>query len=145
MLATQPRVFLSFFVVLLLAALSAGSAAQTQTADSPETRLQALNVVRVFNTAEARFGQKHFASVEEIVRSGTLPEVAKLYPNANWSGVDLQSQEPIPGWQLQIVVGPEGQSYKLSLIEKSGPCRFGYFSDEVGIIYHGKAINCPVD
>lgn len=71
MRATQPRAFLSLFVVLLLAALSAGSAAQTPTADAPEVRLQALHVVRVFNTAEARFGQTRFASFEEIVRSGT--------------------------------------------------------------------------
>ena len=147
MRSKEPRILLPLLVVFLLAAMQIGSAAQANSASSQEVRLQALNVVRVFNTAEIETmaAAKHYVSFEEIVKSGRLPEMAKRYRNANWTGVDFQTPEPVPGWQLRLVVAPDGQSYKLSLIQKDGACRFGYFSDEAGIIYHGKAIDCPVD
>jgi len=47
--------------------------------------------------------------------------------------------EALPsGFQLHL--SASGSSYAYSVIDTSDPCKFGYFSNEIGIIYRGEAI-----
>jgi hypothetical protein len=46
--------------------------------------------------------------------------------------------EIIPGYHLDIVVSPDGQSYSIALHDKKeGDGLFSVFSDQTGIIYLG--------
>jgi hypothetical protein len=111
-------------------------------------RTTAVNLVRLINTAEVEPQSQlgRYVSFAELVRSGALKRAAQHFPQLDFDRMNLQSERDVlPGWELRLVVAGDGHSYKLSLIEREGRCRLGFFSDEVGIIYHGKAIDCPVD
>jgi len=46
--------------------------------------------------------------------------------------------EIIPGYRLDIIVSPDGQSYSIALHDqKEGASLFSLFSDQTGIIYLG--------
>jgi hypothetical protein len=54
---------------------------------------------------------------------------------------DLQlsaGREVIPGYRLDLIVSPDGQSYSIALHDKKeGDGLFSVFSDSTGIIYWG--------
>ncbi len=135
-------------LLLLLSVSAAGLQSQQSEPAAKADRGTAVNLVRLINTAEVepQGQQGRFVSFAELVRSGTLKSAGRHFPQLDLDRMNLQSEkEVLPGWELRLVVAGDGHSYKLSLIEKEDRCRFGFFSDEVGIIYHGKAIDCPVD
>jgi len=135
-------------LLLLLIVSAAGLQSQQSEPAAKADRRTAVNLVRLINTAEVepQGQQGRYVSFAELVRTGALKSAGRHFPQLDLDRTNLQSErEVLSGWELRLVVGGDGKSYKLSLIEKEDRCRFGFFSDEVGIIYHGKAIDCPVD
>ena len=66
---------------------------------------------------------------------------ASAFPpnNAYQPAERLTITESLPsGFNLRMSVS--GRSYAFSVVDSSDPCRFGYFSDEVGIIFRGEAL-----
>jgi len=47
------------------------------------------------------------------------------------------------GFQLRLTTS--GRSYAYSVLDTSDPCKFGYFSDENGLIFRGEVIRSGVD
>jgi hypothetical protein len=47
--------------------------------------------------------------------------------------------------RFQFRLSTSGRSYAYSVIDTSDPCRFGYFSDENGVIFRGEAIRSGRD
>jgi hypothetical protein len=118
-------------VVLLLIALSVASSAQDQISPSQEERRKAINLVRAINTAEVRYNVNishgRFASWTELYDSGLVK--------------DLQvssGPEVIPGYHLDLLASPDGNSFMLALHDKKdGDGLFSVFSDQSGIIFLG--------
>ncbi len=118
-------------VVLLLIALSVASSAQDQISPSQEERRKAINLVRAINTAEVRYNVNishgRFASWTELYDSGLVK--------------DLQvssGPEVIPGYHLDLLASPDGNSFMLALHDKKdGDGLFSVFSDQSGIIFRG--------
>jgi hypothetical protein len=125
-------------VALLLAVLSVGLLAQDQSSPSHEERLKAINLVRAINTAEFRYsmgtrkdandGHGRFAGWTELYGSGLLNQLQ----------VSGEGPEIIPGYRLDLIVSPDGNSFMVALHDrKEGDGLFSVFSDQTGIIYLG--------
>jgi hypothetical protein len=134
-------------VVLLSLAISAALLAQDQKFPSQGERAKAVNVVRLINTAEVTYnmgskkgatdGHGRYASWDDLYRSRAVQSVQD-----RWAMVkDLQlsaGPEVIPGYHLDLIVSPDGQSYSIALHDKKeGDGLFSVFSDSTGIIYWG--------
>ena len=140
------------FSTLLLA-----SVGQTQKAQSPKCldaqdqgsaeyarRLRALNAVRLINTAlmihKHQFGR--FAGWDELTTSAALKQAGEM--GASFAeAYNVMSLAPntdlLPGFTLHLVT--DGTTYSLLLRDKTDPCGFSQFSNEVGIIYNGYPID----
>jgi hypothetical protein len=107
--------------------------------------LQNVNLVLLLNDAEesARSKQGRYLPFAELVKSGAL-EAAARGPYARiYSKLDVKQElEPLPGFELGIVVSGDGSAYKLSLAQKA-KCGKVFFSDERKKIFFGQALECP--
>lgn len=108
---------------------------------------QAVSVVRLFRAAEIDYFHAHgrYASFPELVKSKQLSQTAMQAPEnlPAYQSLHLESEaDPIAAYILGLAVTPDGASYKLSLTQKAVKCGFGVFTDERGIVYEGKAVDC---
>jgi len=136
--------------VLLFALLMVAALVVTQAKLTPQERgalLQNVNLVLLLNDAEdiAHAKQGHFVAFAELVKSGALEEAARGPYARIFTQLDLkQETEPLPGFDLGIVVSADGAAYKLSLAQKS-KCGKVFFSDQKKQIYLGQPLECPAD
>lgn len=136
---------LSAVIALMLSGAMAAGGSDEKAAPN-ETRTQALGTIRLINTAEVSFRRSAqvYGSFAELVSKGTLKETAQMnsYLVSAYGRLDLQNPaEPLREFTLAMVVAPDGSAYKLSLVEKKN-CGAAFFTDESGIIYEGKALDC---
>ena len=152
------KLTLAGVVVVVVLILSVGWAvkANSQAADlDDQERAAALSTVRMLNTYQVTYkvneGQGRYGSFADLAASeGFQKNIEAMTRNGRGlvrvdaSRYNLLSEENfLPGWKLSQVVSPDGLAYKLSLIRVGDECRFGFFTDQVGIIYKGTVINCP--
>ena len=88
--------------------------------ESPEQAARkgaALTLIRQVNTLQARAmgGSKSYQSTDQ-----------------------LQLPVPPAGFELRLTATPA--AYAFSVRDTTDPCRFAYFSDQQGLIFHGEAI-----
>jgi hypothetical protein len=119
--------------MLLFVGLSVALRAQEQKSPSMEVRSKAINLVRMINTAEVtykmspNYGHGHYSTWTELYDSG-LMKTGEVSPGP----------EVIPGFRLDLIVSPDGESFSLALHDtKDGDGLFSVFSDQSGIIYLG--------
>jgi hypothetical protein len=131
------------FALLLIGAgtFSVGHS-QTQQRSTQERRYGAVTLLRVINTAEMEHQakQKHFGSFAELVESGSLDVAGKRFGDA-WSSLAIDRKavsEPLAGYAMHFIVDAVGQSYSVSLTDKSNYDSF--FTDERGLIYEAKPL-----
>lgn len=141
-------------VVIAMALLAFGIpsklGANDEKTPNEEQRAQAINVVRLINTAEAMYslgtsknagdGHGQYTSWEELYRSGVVKTAQD-----RWSIVrSLQvstSPEVIPGYRLDLIVAPDGKTFSVALHDTMpADGMFTVFSDQTGIIYLGAPI-----
>jgi hypothetical protein len=115
---------------------------QKQTERSAEEKLEAGIMARLIDTAEAQYKFAHgtYASYETLLSSGQLKKTGgrefALLPR------NLQSEtDPLPGYRLRLLISHDGNSYQLSIQEKTADCGAGLFSDETGVIFEGHALD----
>ena len=96
----------------------------------------------LINTAEAQYKFVHgiYANYATLLHSGQLKETGgrefTLLPRS------LQSEtNPLPGYQLRLLISQDGSSYQLSIRERTADCATGLFSDETGIIFEGHTLD----
>ena len=114
--------------------------AQNPEQATQERRVKAVHIMRLINTQEYNYlssHQKQFASWQELFDSGLV------------SGGQLSlaaGPEVAPGFRLDIVVPADRSAYSVALHDTTDKkCAFSAFSDQVGLIYLGKVIDCPID
>lgn len=113
----------------------------TQTAPakpSVETETEALEIVRTFATSELDHAmrQQRYASLDEIVASS----LAKRYE----SQLTLKDafSGTIGGYLLTVLPSADGKRYTLSMTYLASNCGTSFFTNEAGVIYLGKPIDC---
>ena len=137
-------------LVILTAALAAHTFAKpqnqcdTQNLPSHEDQFTAVAIVRTINTAEVAYlygkaqgsaqPRNRYAAWSDLYASGLFEEVKQSAPDA-WS---LMSADGVRGYNLSLIVSPEGKAYQLALHDaKPQSGRFSVFSDQSGLIYTG--------
>jgi hypothetical protein len=133
-------------VVLASGLVLLGAYREDQQKTSQEKLTQAVNAIRLINTAEAYEQRTHgkYASLGELTSTGALGAAAKDRPQFSsvYSTLNLQNpDELLTGFSAGIVVAADGTAYKLSIVEKS-ECGSALFTDNKGLIYQGTALGC---
>jgi hypothetical protein len=109
-----------------------------------------VGIVRLLSAAEIdSFRINHrYATFAELVKSNQLTHTVMESPEhfSAFRSLNLQSDsEPVLGYLLELIVAPDGASYKLSLTRKAVNCAPGLFTDEKGILYEGKPVDCAAE
>jgi hypothetical protein len=89
---------------------------------------------------ELRGSRKHFGGFTELFESGGLDAAGKHFGTA-WSDLQIKNEmaaEPLAGCEMHFTVDESGNSYSVSLREKSNSDAF--FTDERGLIYEAKPL-----
>jgi len=135
----------SWLVVAVLVTPLAGDT----TNRSPE-RSGALGVVRLVTMAEADYFHRnsHYATFAELVKSGQFGKTATEAPEnlRAFFALNLKSEsEPVPGFMFGLDVPADGNTYKLSLEQKTEKCGFRLLADDKGAVLEGKSEHCGVE
>ena len=120
-------------ILLFLGAL--GTTAFTQSSADPE-RAAGIRVMRAINTAE------HMARQQ----SGKYVGLAELLDHKAMGGVraDIAATDSVvfyQGRQLRLLLSPDGSQYQAMVVPVES-CGTAIFSDERGMIYTGKVLDC---
>lgn len=139
----------ALFALLALMSGSGAFGGQVGTASpkTPGTNKVEPGVVRLISAAERAYFRDHdrYATFSDLVRSGQLEKTASqssLFLRA-LQRLDIKStSQPIEGFAFSLAVAPDGRGYQVSLTRQDDSCRSGYFADETGTLYEGRAIGC---
>ena len=120
-------------ILLFLGAL--GTTAFTQSSGDPE-RSAGIRVMRAINTAE------HMARQQ----SGKFVELTELIDHKTMAGVrgDIVTNGSViffQGRQLRVALAPDASQYQAMVVPVE-TCGTAIFSDERGLIYTGKVLDC---
>lgn len=124
----------------LFALLCAGSVllAQKEEPSPALSREEAIAFVRAVNTVQASFviHTKAYASLGQVLNSRAIKQ----------GGAALTLESPhkaiFKNYDVSLTLSPDVKGYHLSLTPRSG-CELALFSDESGLIYYGRRIDCP--
>jgi len=116
---------------------------------SPELS-NAAGVVRLVTAAEADYFHTngHYATFAELVKSGQFGKTATDAPENlhAFFALNLKAEsEPVLGFILGLDVAAEGDTYKLSLEQKTEKCGFRLLADDKGTVSEAKSAHCDVE
>ena len=143
------RANLAQFATCSVALAIAVYAAQAQDAEGSR-EAAGVGIVHLITAAESGYfqDQQRYATFVELLQSGVL-ERGAVQSSDNlraFHSLDLQpGHELLSGFTLGLMVAPDSRSYKLSLTHKDQPCAPGWFADNTGTIYEGKAVGCVAE
>lgn len=105
-------------------------------------RNEVLELVRAINTEEADFFAKshQYASLHSVTQ-----EIDKWIsaPQKNSLSLRDSTHAELSGYTISLLVSNDGKRYELGLTPKTSECSYAFFSNEIGLIYEGKALGCP--
>jgi hypothetical protein len=124
--------------------------------NSKAEAFQAVNIIRVINTAEvvacrSKDGKidesAKFLGWDELLNAPCFKQAQGQFSGGRFSQASELAFSPgseiVPGLELRLVVSPDGRHYNLWLGQKrEDHCGFAFFSDERGLIYEGRVIGC---
>jgi len=138
------KTFTGICVVLIILGASVVRSAdsQPQSDSAGQRKYAAVTLLRVINTAEMEFrtSRKQFGNFADLLESGGLDAAGKHFGNA-WSDLQIKkgtAAKPLPDYEMHFTVDGSGNSYSVSLREKSNSDAF--FTDERGLIYEAKPL-----
>lgn len=115
---------------------------ENETAQEKARKVDAVNVLRLLNTAELTYFQTNhrYAILFALASSDALKttEAAQSFGGVVQKISLCKGKEVLPGFDLQLTSG--GDSYTVAIHDTTDPCRLSFFSDESGLIYQGQPI-----
>lgn len=120
-----------FFVVLVATAV-----AFTQPAPTDPERRAGITVMRMINTAENAIQQRtgRYVDLDELINHATMSAVRAEFV-ANGNTITYRGQ------QLRLALTPDAMQYQVMVLPAE-TCGTAVFSDERGLIYTGKVLDC---
>ena len=124
-----------------------------QTADANRTKqMLAVSLLRTINTLEVTYKYGHggkYAAWDELLGS---TEFGASKVATNMSRIDPRlgnaqfatGSEILPGWSLRLNVAADGQKYDLMLRAEKDDCGYAAVTNESGVIWQAKSIDCPI-
>ena len=112
-----------------------GTTALTQSPADPERRA-GITVMRAINTAEAaaRSQSGKYLDLADLINH---PMMGGVRAEITTNGSDVFFQ----GRQLRLLLSPDGSQYQ-AMVVPADSCGYAIFSDERGMIYTGKVLDC---
>lgn len=146
---------LALFLSALLFAITPAIAQKKNSVGMPdrerERRSLAANIVRAINTAEANYKQTHgfYATWDALLANGDFSENGTKWASESLPTVAHAMYGPgpeiVPGWKLRLQLSKDAAKYDLLLQDLTDTkCQFAFVSNESGLIWQGKNIDCPV-
>src|SRR5262249_13804038 len=119
---------------------------QSENLPPQQDRFIAVGAVRTINTAEVAYfytpnndaqRRNRYATWSELYSSGVFDEMKRSAPEVH----SLFTADGIQGYNLALIVSPDGQYYELALHDaKPESGRFSVFTDQSGLIYTGSPL-----
>lgn len=106
-----------------------------------------LVILRLIDAAESDYfrAQRRYATFAELIQSGQIQRTSTQSAEYTRTLQSLQLQsdaQPVPGFRLTLMLSSTGTGFHLSLTQLGERCALGWFTDETGVLYAGKAVNC---
>jgi hypothetical protein len=106
-----------------------------------------IRILRLITAAESEYfrAQGQYATFEELIQSGQIQRTATQSSDYSRALQSLQLQtdsQPVAGFTLNLWVSSNGSRFHLYLTQREEKCGVGWFMDEAGVLYRGKAVNC---
>jgi hypothetical protein len=106
-----------------------------------------IGILRLIAAAESDYfrAQGRYATFEELIQSGQIQRTSTQssdYLRALQSLHLQPDSQPVAGFTFNLWVSPSGNRFHLSLTQREEKCGVGWFTDDAGVLYRGKAVNC---
>jgi hypothetical protein len=142
----QTRMCIAFFGVLLAATATDGFATRKKADPSAYALNDQVYLLNLINAAESAYfqGQGRYADFAELVRSEQIQQSSQKMPEYAQVLVRLDlrdNSQPLAGFKLTLTVSPNPNGYYV-LLTQQGACGAGWFTDQSGVVYGGRAITC---
>jgi hypothetical protein len=129
------RTFLLVGVLLFVAGVAQAQQClhgSTETSDERQRRGDAVAALRTLNTAQMmnRSTAQRFVDFQELVASAAWVRMNQSGKLSSVPGTDL-----LPGFVLHLTT--DGSKYSISLNDKTDPCGFTLYTNDIGVIFAG--------
>ena len=136
---TRNRIIAALTVTFIVTCIIA-SAASTERTDDQLTDVDAVSLVRQFNTAEAelfgaRNGSHRYMPLAKVLETPSLKSQIKVSV-----AISDETSGTVKNYSVSLIPSADGKHYMLSLAPMG--CGPAFFSNETGVIYPGKAAGC---
>jgi hypothetical protein len=106
-----------------------------------------IGILRLITAAESDYfrAQGRYATFEELIQSGQIQRTSTQSSDYARALQSLQLQtdsHAVAGFTLNLWVSSSGSRFHLYLTQRGEKCGVGWFMDEAGVVYQGKAVNC---
>jgi hypothetical protein len=133
------RMFLLIGILLFFAGIAQAQQClhtNTETPDERQRRSDAVAALRALNTAQMmnRSTAQRFVDFQELVASAAW---ATMNPSGRLSSVP--GTDLLPGFVLHLTT--DGVKYSISLKDKTDPCGFTVYTNDLGVIFAGYPID----
>lgn len=117
------------------------AAPQPANTTSDSQRQDAVNLVRLINTAEHSYKRGHgrYCTFDELVASGTFDKKPVSLMQKPTTLNLANANKPLVGFKLTFTVSSDGANYQVSVIRDQDK-GWGAFSDDAGLIFEGKPL-----
>ena len=121
--------------IALVIVVTTGVTVSTQPSSDDERRA-AITLMRAINTAEAAINSRNgqYVHLTELLEH---PAMGRVKPNIAVSGGVATHQ----GATIRLALSSDGKQYQVSVVP-ADTCGWAAFSDERGLIYTGKVLDC---
>ena len=146
----MPNSFRASVLWLLIVAVPFAAARSKNKGASGSANSGEAGILRLINAAESEYyrAQGRYATFTELIESGQIQRTSTQSSNYARALQSLQLQsnsEPVAGFTLSLMVSSNGSGFHLYLTQREEKCGAGWFTDETGVLYAGKAVNCADD
>ena len=151
----RTKLLLTVFAIALLVAIAPAlpqKHSSPTAADQEQQRHSvAVNIVRSINTAEANYSARThtFVTWDTLIANGDFTERGTKWSSESFPTVAHamfgSGPEIVPGWKLRLRLSNGGTAYDLLLQDVTDTkCGFAAYSNETGLIWQSKTIDCPI-
>ena len=134
-------------LLLILAPTRGLAGSRTEEGETGNATGDEIGILRLITAAESDYfrAQGRYATFEELIQSGQIQRTSTQSSDYSRDLQSLQLQtdsQPVAGFTLNLWVSSSGSRFHLYLTQREEKCGVSWFTDEAGVLYRGKAVNC---
>ena len=129
-------------LVILSIVFSGALPGPTSQASEEKAQLEhSVTLVRNVNSAEMLLYRKtrSFVNLEGLMNQPTLADDSISLVSRDSFSADVKN------FVLTVLASSDGKHFHVSMVPTKGTCETAVFSDEAGLVYLGRALDCPTE